>query len=157
MLNQAMLTQKDVFNEFTLALVNYYKLNGTATVKLRNDTYIDVKYEGAEDLDETEIPGFRSIDYKYSWHRDGSSYKNTELDIVECYHLQSENLFAKLGISINLIADDERCPTLVLSSDNFDTVGYSLNVNTGTLSRICLCDAREASECVCGYWDDELL
>jgi hypothetical protein len=150
MLNHALLSDMNELNTFTTALANYCKANGTATVKFRNGTCMDVMYEGPEDLDETENPGFRTPHYKYSWRQDGSSTKNSDLDIVECYHLQSENLSEKLGISIDLVAEDERYPTLVISSDEFNTTGYSLNVSTGELTRVCICAAYEPSECCCG-------
>ena len=61
-----------------------------------------------------------------------------------------EKLCDKLGISIELVAEDERYPTLVISSEDFKTIGYSMNISTGELTRVCICHAYEPSECVCG-------
>lgn len=61
----------------------------------------------------------------------------------------------ELGVSIWLSYGDERYPTLVLRSDQFDTVGYSLDLKTGKLERVCICMARSRNECVCGVWDME--
>jgi len=56
-------------------------------------------------------------------------------------------------ITYYLTAEDARYPTLVIEG-GFGTVGYSLNKDTGVLSRVCLCCAHCSSECVCGAWDE---
>jgi hypothetical protein len=62
----------------------------------------------------------------------------------------------EIGLTVYLSYEDERYPTLVIQSDNFGTVGYSLNKNTGELSRVCICNAHATNECICGAWDDEI-
>lgn len=62
----------------------------------------------------------------------------------------------ELGVKCWISYDDPRYPTLVLSSENFGTIGYDLNLNSGELSRICLCHAHSVNECVCGAWDLEV-
>ena len=62
----------------------------------------------------------------------------------------------ELGVKCWISYDDARYPTLVLSSENFGTIGYDLNLNSGELSRICLCYAHSVNECVCGAWDLEV-
>jgi len=59
----------------------------------------------------------------------------------------------ELGVKVYLSYEDERYPNLVLQSDTFGCVGYSLNLSSGELSRICVCSARSSNECVCGTWD----
>lgn len=60
----------------------------------------------------------------------------------------------KYGITYYLTAEDERYPILVLQGE-FGSVGYSLDKDTGELSRVCICAAYESSECACGAWDAE--
>lgn len=50
---------------------------------------------------------------------------------------------------------DIRYPTLVIESQRFGTIGYSLDRDTGDLERVCICSAWNANECVCGAWDIE--
>jgi hypothetical protein len=59
----------------------------------------------------------------------------------------------ELGVTINLVYEDPRYPTLVLESEHFNPLGYSLDLDTGRLSRVCICHAHESTECVCGAWD----
>lgn len=54
-------------------------------------------------------------------------------------------------VEAEIIAEDIRYPTLVLRNET-DTVGYSVDVDTLTLERVCLCDAWNEDECVCGAW-----
>ena len=56
-----------------------------------------------------------------------------------------------LGVTMRLSWVDPRYPTLVLESyaDGWVT-GYSLNLDTGGLTRVCLCAARYAEACCCG-------
>jgi len=56
-----------------------------------------------------------------------------------------------LGLRIYLHYEDKRYPTLVMQSDTFGSVGYSVDLNSGELIRTCICHARCDSECVCGY------
>ena len=56
-----------------------------------------------------------------------------------------------------LMGEDVRYPTLVIdtgSDTGASTVGYSLDLHTGLLSRVCICAAHEPSECICGAWDN---
>ena len=59
----------------------------------------------------------------------------------------------ELGVNVYLSYEDERYPTLVLRSKAFDTVGYALDLDTGELQRVCICEARNSNECACGAWD----
>ena len=59
----------------------------------------------------------------------------------------------ELGIQTSISYEDPRYPILVLQSDKFGIVGYNLDVNSGELTRVCLCHAHCDSECVCGSWD----
>jgi hypothetical protein len=56
------------------------------------------------------------------------------------------------GVTYYLTAEDSRYPTLVLQGE-FGSVGYNLNLNDGSLRRICLCHAHGVNECLCGAWD----
>lgn len=58
-----------------------------------------------------------------------------------------------LGLKIYLHYEDERYPTLVIQSEDFGSVGYSLDLSSGQVERVCLCNARSDTECVCGAWD----
>lgn len=49
-----------------------------------------------------------------------------------------------------IVYEDSRYPMLVLSGD-FGTHGYLVDSSTGALQRVCICNAKEDSECVCGY------
>lgn len=66
-----------------------------------------------------------------------------------------ENEINDLGLTIYLHYEDERYPTLVIQSETFGSVGYSLNLNDGKLERVCICFAKDSSECVCGYDNDQ--
>ena len=62
----------------------------------------------------------------------------------------------ELEINLYLSYEDPRYPTLVIKGvGSVGVVGYSLNIDTGDLQRVCLCDARCPSECACGYLDLE--
>lgn len=60
----------------------------------------------------------------------------------------------ELGVNINLVYEDPRYPLLVLEGDNFNTVGYSLDLSSGKLERVCICHAHGSHECICGAWDE---
>jgi hypothetical protein len=62
--------------------------------------------------------------------------------------------YTELGVDVYLSYEDKRYPTLVLQSDEFGSVGYSLDLKTGNLRRICICAAYCSYECVCGAWDE---
>ena len=56
-------------------------------------------------------------------------------------------------MNVYLTGEDERYQTLVLQG-SFGSRGWSVNRDTGELSRVCICSAWEASECCCGAWDE---
>jgi hypothetical protein len=56
----------------------------------------------------------------------------------------------RYGITVDLQAEDERYPLLVLTGE-FGTAGYTLNKNTGALHPVCICHSYSPSECVCAY------
>ena len=58
-----------------------------------------------------------------------------------------------LGLNIFLSYEDPRYPLLIIQGEDY-SLGYSLNVNDGTLSRVCICSARESFECGCGAWEE---
>ena len=64
-----------------------------------------------------------------------------------------QQIINDLGLQIYLHYEDERYPTLVMQSDTFGSVGYSVDLNSGELTRTCICHAHCDSECVCGYSD----
>ena len=74
----------------------------------------------------------------------------TDEEIPEDSELFKDKL---LNVSGYLSYENDNYPTLVLQGGYFGTVGYSLDLNTGALSRVCVCGAKEASECACGAWD----
>lgn len=51
-----------------------------------------------------------------------------------------------------ITSEDPRYPTLVLQGPNWSH-GYSVDVETGVLTRICICHAYNSNECCCGAWD----
>lgn len=59
----------------------------------------------------------------------------------------------KTGISYFLTYEDVRYPLLIVQG-KFGNVGYSLDLETGELRRVCICAARSNNECVCGAWDE---
>lgn len=85
--------------------------------------------------------------------------KKKKIDLISAVSgLTSEEvdkkLFTKpdLGVTMELLYEDPRYPTLVLQSEEFGTVGYSLNLSTGELNRVCICNAYSSNECICGAW-----
>ena len=56
-----------------------------------------------------------------------------------------------MEVTVSIMAEDDRYPILVLESESFGTVGYSIN-NDGSLQRVCLCFAKCSCECSCGAW-----
>ena len=60
----------------------------------------------------------------------------------------------ELGVKMYLHYDDERYPLLIMRSKTFDTVGYSLDLSNGVLKRVCICNSRDDSECVCNIGVD---
>ena len=59
----------------------------------------------------------------------------------------------ELGVSVHLSYEDPRYPTLILESEQFGIRGWSLDLASGDLRRVCICAARSSSECICGAWD----
>ena len=59
------------------------------------------------------------------------------------------------GVRGYLSYEDARYPDLILQSDKFGSVGYSLNLDSGDLTRVCICAAHHSIECCCGAWDKE--
>lgn len=81
MINTAMTVEKNDFNPFTTKLAEKCREKGSVLVQLRNETIVAVElYEDLEDP--TEVVHFRSTNYEYSWHLDGSSYKSFNYDIM---------------------------------------------------------------------------
>lgn len=62
----------------------------------------------------------------------------------------------ELGVETWLSYEDPRYPILLLRSVEFGTVGYTLDLSSGELSRVCICHAYRASECLCGSWDIDI-
>ena len=62
-------------------------------------------------------------------------------------------MIQELGVTMNLVYEDPRYPTLVIEGNNFAPLGYSLDLDTGRLSRVCICHAHESTQCICGAWD----
>ena len=58
------------------------------------------------------------------------------------------------GVTATIGGEDARYPLLVIQGD-FGSRGYSVNTDTGELSRVCICHAWNADECCCGAWDEE--
>lgn len=56
-------------------------------------------------------------------------------------------------LSCYITAEDPRYPILVIQN-GYQSAGYSLDRDTLTLKRICICAAHEAGECCCGAWDN---
>jgi hypothetical protein len=81
MINTAMTVNKDEYNVFTSKLADKCREQGSVLVQLRNNTIVSVKlYEDLED--DTETVHFTSVDYGYTWHLDGSSFKSFNYDIM---------------------------------------------------------------------------
>ena len=57
-----------------------------------------------------------------------------------------------MSVEAEIIAEDKRYPLLILRNET-DTIGFSVDVDTLALSRVCICHARSVGECVCGAWD----
>lgn len=53
-------------------------------------------------------------------------------------------------VSVYVTYEDPRYQTLILKGV-FGIVGYSIDINSGGLQRVCVCHARYSSECCCGY------
>jgi hypothetical protein len=63
-------------------------------------------------------------------------------------------MIQELGVTMNLVYEDPRYPTLVIEGNNFAPLGYSLDLDTGKLARVCICHAHSENECICGAWND---
>jgi hypothetical protein len=72
-LNETLLTHKDGFNNFTRTLKD--RCEPTCGVVLRNGKRVEVAYSHHQQ-------SFHTTDWNYSWRLDGSSLKNSDLDIV---------------------------------------------------------------------------
>lgn len=60
------------------------------------------------------------------------------------------------GVTMNLIAEDERYPMLLIQADSAQsTIGYWVDTSTGELTRFCTCAANGVSECLCGAWSED--
>ncbi len=71
--NENLLVDKYNFNSFTRVLRD--KCEPTCGVVLRNGKQVQVKYNHHEQV-------FHTTDWQYAWRLDGSSVKNSDLDIV---------------------------------------------------------------------------
>ncbi len=60
----------------------------------------------------------------------------------------------EFGVNAYITGEDPRYPILVIQGD-FGSRGWFVDKDTGELSRICICDAHNVNECVCGAWDEE--
>jgi hypothetical protein len=54
------------------------------------------------------------------------------------------------------VVEDPRYPMMVLKINGQPIGGYYLNLDTLNFdNRVCVCNARETSECICGVWDND--
>lgn len=74
MVNEAMFADRNKFNSFTKALRD--RCEPSCVVILRSGDRMEVKYNHHERV-------FHTADWRYAWKLDGSSCKNSDLDIVE--------------------------------------------------------------------------
>jgi hypothetical protein len=80
MINEALLADKNELNNFTAKLSIKCQTKGSAWVKLRDGSIVEIEYHGTNDPDENDYFGNRN--YSHCWHLDGSSYKNFMYDII---------------------------------------------------------------------------
>ena len=57
------------------------------------------------------------------------------------------------GVVLSLMYEDERYPMLVIDTGD-GVLGYTLNLSTGELNRVCICNAHSDNECICGAWNE---
>lgn len=81
MINVAMFQTRDAMNEFTISLSRMCEVEGSQVVRLRNKTLMRVQYVPPNPRYK-EDASFMANDYEYCWFLDGSSCKNSDLDIV---------------------------------------------------------------------------
>jgi hypothetical protein len=82
MKNAAMFVSKDDFNPFTDAVRTKIEADGKCLVKLRDDQWREIVFLRDESDEDSELT-FRTVDWSFWWYNDGSSCKNTDLDMVE--------------------------------------------------------------------------
>lgn len=83
MLNHALLSNKHQCNEFTASLRRMCETQGTYPVRLRDGFITKVVFRQAVDDGEYEIEAmFHTPCWELVWYLDGSSVKNSELDMI---------------------------------------------------------------------------
>jgi hypothetical protein len=79
MINEAMFTSRNQFNEFTRVVRMMAESSDMpAKVKLRNGLIVDVLFAAASEGDNML---FRTSDWEYVWYLDGSSIKSKDFDM----------------------------------------------------------------------------
>jgi len=48
---------------------------------------------------------------------------------------------------------DKQFPTLIIQTER-DSIGYDVNLETGEVTRTCICEARSSNECCCGGFEE---
>jgi hypothetical protein len=82
MINEAMFYDKNKINPFTEQVKDRAEVHGHALVKLRNQSYREIRYrprDEEEDCDEMFVSG----DWDFLWHMDGSSVTSSDFDMVK--------------------------------------------------------------------------
>ena len=59
-----------------------------------------------------------------------------------------------MNITAEVVFEDERYPLLILDIDGQKS-GHALNLGTLEFRRVCLCNAHEPNECMCGAWNSD--
>jgi len=81
MINEAMFTNRNQFNEFTRVVrMMAESSDGPAKVKLRNGLIVDVVFAHAQDMEGDNML-FYTSDWEYMWNLDGSSIKSKDFDM----------------------------------------------------------------------------
>lgn len=82
MLNEKLLRDKNDFSFFTYSIMNrIINKQKPVQVKMRNGQFVDVVFHHA--TDNCAEVCFHTEDWEFVWNADGSSYKNSEFDLIE--------------------------------------------------------------------------
>ena len=77
-----MFTTRDDMNPFTEEVKKRCLRDGSCLVRLRDNSWRDVKYKG-EDEEDGISEGFQADNWGYCWYMDGKSFNTQDWDMVE--------------------------------------------------------------------------
>ncbi len=83
MLNRALLAKRTDFNHFTRALKRECLASGAALVRMRNDTWVEVRFQPGGEKNGPDSDSFRAKGHSLYWEANGESITSRDFDLVE--------------------------------------------------------------------------